>query len=40
MWGVALKYDLRTVIGPLGLTLHYSSHTRNVDGYVRAGFNF
>ncbi len=40
MWGTALKYDLRTVIGPIGLTLHYSNRTRSVNGYIRAGFNF
>lgn len=38
MWGTALKYDLRTVIGPIGLTLHYSNLTRTVNGYIRAGF--
>lgn len=40
LWGAAIKYDLRTAIGPIGLTLHYSNRTRSVDGYVHAGFNF
>lgn len=40
LWGIALKYDLRTLIGPVGLTVHYSNRTRTVNGYIRAGFNF
>ncbi len=39
-WGVALRYDLRTFIGPVGVTLHYSSRSKQVDAYVRGGFNF
>lgn len=40
LWGAALKYDLRTPIGPIGLTLHYSNHAQSLKGYIRAGFNF
>ncbi len=39
-WGVALRYDMRTFIGPIGFTLHYSDRSEQVDAYVRAGFNF
>lgn len=40
LWGVALKYDLRTPIGPIGLTVHYSNRTQGLNGYIRAGFHF
>lgn len=40
LWGAGLKYELRTALGPIGLTLHYSNRTRSVEGYVHAGFNF
>lgn len=37
--GGAIKYDLKTFIGPVGFSLHFSNRQR-VSGYVRAGFNF
>lgn len=38
--GCALKYDWKTIIGPIGATLHYSSRGNSFGAYVRAGFNF
>lgn len=38
--GGAIKYDWKTIIGPIGATLHYSSRGNKFGGYVRAGFNF
>ena len=38
--GGALKYDLKTIIGPVGFTLHYSNRSQTVEGYFRAGFTF
>lgn len=38
--GGALKYDWKTIIGPIGLTLHYSNRTKSLGGYIRAGFDF
>lgn len=38
-WGGAIKYDLRTFFGPVGLTLQYSDRSK-FSGYIRAGFNF
>lgn len=37
--GGAIKYDLKTFIGPVGFSLHFSNR-QSVSGYVRAGFNF
>lgn len=37
--GGAIKYDLKTFIGPIGFSLHFSNRQR-VSAYVRAGFNF
>ncbi len=39
IFGGAVRYDLRTFIGPVGFTLHFSDHSK-VAGYIRAGFNF
>ena len=38
-WGGAIRYDLRTFFGPIGITLQYSDRAK-FSGYVRAGFNF
>lgn len=38
-WGGAIKYDLRTFFGPIGVTLQFSDRAK-FSGYVRAGFNF
>ena len=38
-WGGALKYDLRTFFGPVGITFQYSDRSK-FSAYVRAGFNF
>lgn len=38
--GGAIKYDWKTIIGPIGATLHYCSRSKQVGAYVRAGFNF
>lgn len=37
--GGAVKYDLRTFLGPIGLTVSFSNRTKTA-GYIRAGFNF
>lgn len=39
VFGGAIKYDLRTFIGPIGLALSFSERAK-VTGYIRAGFNF
>lgn len=39
IFGGAVKYDLRTFIGPIGLTIGFSDRAK-VSGYIRAGFNF
>lgn len=38
--GGAIKYDWKTIIGPIGATLHYCSRSKAFGAYVRAGFNF
>ena len=37
--GGAIRYDMRTYIGPVGFTLSYSDRGK-MGAYVRAGFNF
>lgn len=39
IFGGAVKYDLRTFIGPVGITVGFSDRAK-VNGYIRAGFNF
>lgn len=39
IFGGAVKYDLRTFIGPVGFTICYSDRAK-ASGYIRAGFNF
>lgn len=39
IFGGAIRYDLRTFIGPIGLTVCFSDRSRTA-GYLRAGFNF
>lgn len=39
IFGGAIKYDLRTFIGPIGLTICFSDRSKTA-GYFRAGFNF
>lgn len=39
IFGGAVKYDLRTFLGPIGLTLQYSNRAK-LSGYFRAGFTF
>lgn len=39
IFGGAIRYDLRTFLGPIGLTVCFSDRSR-VAGYFRAGFNF
>ena len=39
VFGGAIKYDLRTFIGPIGITISFSDRAK-ASGYIRAGFNF
>lgn len=39
VFGGAIKYDIRTFIGPVGITICFSDRAK-AAGYVRAGFNF
>lgn len=39
IFGGAVKYDLRTFIGPIGITICFSDRAKTA-GYIRAGFNF
>ncbi len=39
IFGGALKYDLRTFLGPVGITICFSDRAKTA-GYIRAGFNF
>ena len=39
VFGGAIRYDLRTFIGPVGLTICFSDRAKTA-GYIRAGFNF
>lgn len=39
IFGGAIKYDLRTFLGPIGLTICFSDRSKTA-GYFRAGFNF
>lgn len=40
LFGAALKYDWSTIIGPIGMTVHYCTRGHQFGAYVRAGFNF
>ncbi len=39
VFGGAIRYDIRTFIGPVGITFSYSDRSK-FSGYIRAGFNF
>ena len=39
VFGGAIRYDLRTFIGPIGFTICFSDRAKTA-GYIRAGFNF
>lgn len=39
VFGGAIRYDLRTYLGPIGLTICFSDRSKTA-GYFRAGFNF
>lgn len=39
VFGGAIRYDIRTFIGPVGITFSYSDRSK-FSGYFRAGFNF
>lgn len=40
IWGAGLSYAYNTIVGPLKLTVHYSSLAQRVGAYFSVGFDF
>lgn len=40
MWGVAIKYGMDSMFGPLEASLNYTNHSDNVGFYINLGYKF
>ncbi len=40
IWGTSLQYSYRSILGPIGFQLNYSSYDKRLNTYVSVGYSF